>query len=155
MSFEISTGVRNAQLIAMAAEMNGGTLKIYGDPVSAAAADALVPASPNDSIGSATLLCTISNAGAGTGINFEAAPVAGIIAKLSSEEWYGANAASGYASFYRFSAIGDAGGASTTLTRLQGTVDVLNCDLSVASKYLTIAEEQRVDTYYVGMPESA
>jgi hypothetical protein len=159
MAFKISTGLRNFLLGSgddLATAFNGDMLiKIYGDPTSAEAADALVPTSPNDSIGTATLLCTISNAGAGTSLNFEVTPVSGVLAKSSTEEWYGTNVASGYASFYRAASMSDTGASSTTAKRMQGTVDVLNCDLIVASKYLTISQEQRVDNFYVGMPESA
>ncbi len=157
MAFKVSTGTRNHILATedVASAINGNVIKIYGDPVSAAAADALVPASANDSVSGATLLCTISVDGGGTGINMETVPVDGILSKATAEAWYGTNVASGYASFYRLSAAADTGALSTTEKRMQGTVDILNCDLIVASKYLTIAEEQRVDTYYVGMPEGA
>jgi hypothetical protein len=135
-----------------AAGVNGGLIKIYGSPTSQAAADALIPATADAALGSATLLCTISVDGDGTGLNMDTTPVAGILAKATGESWLGDNVASGYASFYRFAPIADDGTLSTTAKRCQGSVGILGTDLIIASSYMTLGQEQRIDSYVVGMP---
>lgn len=151
---KISTGLQNHLLVTgdLEAAMNGGVIRMYGSPTSQAAADALIPATADAAIGSATLLCTISNNGAGTGINLDTVAANGVIGKATAETWLGTMAATGYFSFYRFSAIADAGGLSTSEKRIQGTVGTVGKDLIVANAYKAISEEQRVDQYYLGMP---
>ena len=100
-------------------------------------------------------MVTISNNGAGTGINFEATPASGILSKATAETWLGTLVASGDYSFYRFSSLADTGIESTTEKRVQGTIGVLNEDLLVSSISKTIGTEQRIDSYYIGMPASA
>jgi hypothetical protein len=154
MSLMISTGLRNHLLDtgSFIAAADGMLLHIYGSPTSQAAANALIPSSADDAVGSATLLCTVSVSGAGTGLGFETTAVSGVIAKDSAESWYGENLASGYASFYRLTEAADDGSASTTTMRAQGTVGTVGTDLIIANAYMTIGEEQRVDSYVVGLP---
>ena len=145
--FKISTGLRNHLLTggALSAGLGGGVIRMYSGTE---------PATADASIGTATLMVTISNNGAGTGISFEAAPVAGILSKLSTETWLGTLVANGTYSFYRFSAIADTGAESTTEKRVQGTIGILNEDLIVASLTKVATDEQRIDSYAIGMPAS-
>ena len=154
MAFKLSTGMRNHLMATddFAAGINGGLIKIYGSPTSQAAADALIPATADAALGSATLLVTISVSGGGTGLNMDTTPSSGVLTKASAEAWYGTIAASGYASFYRFAATADDGTLSTTAKRCQGTVGILGTDLIVASAYLTLGQEQRIDSYAIGIP---
>lgn len=148
MAFLVSTALRNALLATAGLDdsLNGGVIRMY---------TGTVPATADASIGTATLKCTISLNDTGVGINFEATPVSGVLAKSSSEVWLGTVVAAGDYSFYRFSSLTDDGSESTTEKRLQGTIGVLNADLLVADLAKAIGEEQRIDTFYVGMPASA
>jgi hypothetical protein len=154
MAFKLSTGMRNHLMATddFAAGVNGGLIKIYGSPTSQAAADALIPATADAALGSATLLCIVSVSGGGTGLNMDTTPSSGVLTKASAEAWYGTNVASGYSSFYRFAPIADDGTLSTTAKRCQGTVGILGTDLIVASAYLTLGQQQRIDSYAIGIP---
>lgn len=146
--FKISTGLRNHLLASddLAAGLNGGVIRMYSGTE---------PATADAALGAAVLMVTISNNGAGTGINFEVTPASGILSKATAETWLGTLEASGDYSFYRFSSLTDDGLESTTEKRVQGTIGVLNEDLLVSSISKTIGTEQRIDSYYIGMPASA
>lgn len=156
-TFMISTGVQTHLLTTgdLESAVNGLVFKIYGDATSQSAADALIPDSANDAIGSATLLCTVSVDGLGTGVAFDTTPIDGALYKDATETWKGTNVASGYPSFYRLELSTDDGTESTTAIRFQGTVGILPTkDLVVASSYLTTGEEQRIDNYLIGLPKA-
>lgn len=88
------------------------------------------PDEADDSIGTATLLLTLTvSAGAfvagafGNGLEFEDDPLSGEIEKRSTETWQGVAVASGSPGWFRFYANAtDAGGESTVLPRVDGTV---------------------------------
>jgi len=154
MAFKISTGLQTHLLTtgSLKDAVDDLVFKIYGSPTSQAAADALVPDEADDSVSAATLLCIVSVDSLGTGVSFDATPVSGALYKTSSETWTGDNVASGYASFYRLEDYSDDGSASDTAIRGQGSVGTINADLIVASAYLTLGEEQRIDSYAIGLP---
>lgn len=154
MAFKISSAFQTHQLVtgSLLAALDGNVIRIYGSAASQAAANALIPAEADDTIDTALLLVTISVNGAGTGISFEATPVDGALYKTSSETWTGTIEASGYASFYRLGASADVDDATTTDIRAQGTVGTLGKDLLIASAYLTLGDDQRIDNYAVGQP---
>jgi len=151
---KLSTGLQNYLSItgALKTGIDGGVIKIYGSPSSQAAADALIPADPDSGKGSATLLVTISNNGAGTGINMDTTPTDGVLPKASGETWKGTVAASGYASFAFFCTTGDALGSSATEKRLQMTAGVAGKEITLQNAYLTISQEQRIDSGYLRVP---
>jgi len=153
MSFKVSTGLRNYMLGTgpFSTGMSGYLIKIYGSATSQAAADALIPATADTAIGSATLLCTISISGGGTGGTFDA-PTSGIITKAAAETWIGTNAASGYASFYRGVLSSDTGVLSTTEKRVQGSVGTVGKDLIIANAYMTSGVVQPINSYSIGFP---
>lgn len=154
--FEISSGLQKEIALTLISKLNGSVLKIYGDPASQAAADALIPVDAHSALGTATLLCTVSVdgiAGAGGVVHFDPTPLDGVIYKEPTEAWLGTNAASGYASFYRLVKTTDSEAASATDIRVQGNVGVMNKDLIVASAYLTSGQEQRVDSFMIGVPK--
>jgi len=152
-SFKVSTGLRNYRLGtgSFAAGMSGFLIKIYGSPTSQAAADALIPATADAALGSLTLLCTVSVDGGGTGGTF-GTPSAGVIAKAAAEVWKGTNVASGYASCYRGVLSSDTGALSTTERRVQGSVGTVGKDLIIANAYMTIGNEQPINSYSIGDP---
>lgn len=132
--------------------VSGKVFRYYGSPTSQAAADALIPATADAALGSATLLCTVSVGGDGTGVTMETVPDAGVLAKATAESWYGTMVASGYFSFVRLEDSADAGALSTTEERLQFTCGVLGKEIIVSSGYKPISEEQRLDQFYLGIP---
>jgi hypothetical protein len=152
---KVSTGLRNHLLTGgdLESGINGGILRMYGSPTSQSEANALVPATADAAIGSATLLVEISASGLGTGINMDTTPSSGVLAKASGESWRGIHVGSGYFSFARFEAIADAGGLSTTEKRLQLTVGIIDKEIVVSSAYKPLGEEQRIDQFYIGIPE--
>ena len=126
MAFQLSTGARNALAVttSLRGMLTGTVIRIYSGPV---------PASPDDAVGSAVLLCTVSGGGTGAGLEFEAAAQNGAVVKLASQTWSGTNVTNGTATFCRMSAPGDTGSASGTAVRMQGTVGQINADLELSN----------------------
>src|SRR5580765_4924411 len=91
---------------------NLGFIKIYSGAIPATADAAIT----------GTLITTITNNSTATGLTWEAAAVAGVLAKKSTETWSGVNGATATATYYRLIAVGDTGGLSTTEARIQGTI---------------------------------
>jgi len=146
MTLKASTGLRNKLLDtgSLKSIFAGGLIQIYSGTE---------PATADDAIGGGnTLLCTISLNSTGTGINMAAAAAAGVISKLSSEAWSGANAASGTASFYRHVAVGDTAASSTSEPRLQGSIAIAGAELNISSTTLTSGATQTIDYYSVALP---
>ena len=144
MTLKASTGLRNKILDtgSLSSRLNLGFIKIYsGSPP--ATADAAV---------TGTLLCTISNASGGTGLTFESAAVAGVLAKKSSETWSGVNAAGGSAGYYRHVAVGDTGASSSTEERVQGSIAVAGADMNLTNTTLSNGATQTVDYYTLTLP---
>ena len=149
-----STGMRN-HILATGSIKNafdGMVIRLYGSPTSQAAADALVPAGADDDVSAATLLGTISLSGGGSGVNLDSTPTNGVLSKAPAETWTGTLVASGYFSFARISGTGDTGALSTTEKRFQLTVGTLNKEFIVAAAYKSASEEQRMDSFYIGVP---
>ena len=152
---KVSTGLRNHLLVTGSAKaaLDGKVIRLYGSPTSVAAAEALVPATADAGIGTATLLATISVGGVvGAGVTFDTTATSGVLAKASAEEWKGALVTSGYFSFCRIMATDDTDAESTTAIRAQLTVGVLGKEVIVSSANKTTGDEQRLDQFYVGIP---
>lgn len=144
MAIKLSTGLRGKLMDtgSLKTIMAGGLIRIYSG-VAPADADAAV---------TGTLLCTVSNNSTGTGINFDAAAVAGVISKAAAETWSGANAATGTATYFRHVAAGDDGTLSTTQARIQGTISTVGADLNLSSVALVSGATQTIDYYSVTIP---
>lgn len=129
MAFKLSTGLRAGLAVTgpLRTLLNGSTIKIYAGSV---------PATADDAVGAATLLCTVSVDGDGTGITFESTAADGVLVKTAAETWIGTNVADGTAAFFRISPPSDTGAASTTVVRLQGTVGVVGADMELAAAEL-------------------
>jgi len=132
--------------------INGKVIKIYGSTVSLAEALTFVPATAGASIGSATLLCTVSLNGAGTGVNLATTSSSGVIAKASAEVWQGDYVATGYPSFARIVDAADAGGVATTEKRLQLTVGTVGKEMIISTALKTLGDTQRIDAAFFGVP---
>lgn len=144
MSVKPSTGLRTGMLStgSFKSIMDGSKLKIYAGAV---------PASSDDALGAAVLLNTISNASGATGLTFAAA-VAGVIAKTPAEVWSGNNVAGGVATFYRLETAADTQAASTTESRVQGTVGVAGADLNISNTTLVNGAPQVIDYFTYALP---
>lgn len=120
------------------AALAGTVLRIYGGAA---------PASADESIGSAVLLCTISVDGDGTGVTLDAAASGGVIAKNPSEVWTGDVTTSGTAAFFRMELASDAGAFSTSAVRMQGTVGLVGADLNFSSVILLVGDARRINYF--------
>jgi hypothetical protein len=88
MAVQLSSGLRDHMLVtgSFKSALDGGVLRIYAGTV---------PATADADISGNTLLCTISNNAAGTGINFETTVAAGVLTKAAAEVWRGQIVANG------------------------------------------------------------
>lgn len=144
MSAKYSVGLRNGLAVtgSLKSLLDGCFIRLYaGTP----------PASPNDAIGAATLLSEISNGGVGG--TFEGVASDGTLVKSTSEVWTGVNVASGTASFFRVVKAGDAGDASTSAVRVQGSVGVAGADMNMTNPTLVSGAPQNFDYFFITMPE--
>lgn len=145
MALKTSTGLRNGVLSggSLKSLLNGGRINIYaGTP----------PATADDAVGGATLLCAITLNSTGDGINFDTAAAGGVLQKAPGEAWSGANVTGGVAAWYRHVAAGDGGTLSTTAPRVQGLVGVAGADLNLSSVSLTTGATQTIDYYSLAWP---
>ncbi len=145
MGMKISTGLAKAMLDtgSLKTNLTGMKLKIYAGTE---------PATADSSLGSAVLLCTVSDAGGAGALSFEASAIANVISKSSSQTWSGTNAASGTASFCRLVLPSDTGGSSSTEVRVQGDVGVAGKFLNLSSVALTSGAVLTVDSLSITMP---
>lgn len=148
MPVSASTGLRNAVLTSGSLKSimeasNGMELLLYGGTP---------PADANAAIGSATLLCRITDNDTGAGLEFESAAIGGVLTKDESQVWSGEVLASGTAAFYRLVADGDDGEASTTQPRLQGSVGIAGADLNLSSVSLVESALQPINFFNVVLP---
>ena len=141
MTTSISPGLQGQLLNAGGFKevMDGAEFRVYAG---------LVPAAAGDSIGAATLLCTIKNGA--SGVTFDDA-TPGVLLKPAAETWQGTNAASGTPSFYRLVKSADTGGASTTDPRVQGSVGVVGADLNISAGTLVSGAPQSISYYAVSL----
>lgn len=142
----ISTGLRNHLMTAGSFKggLDGSVINIYSGSA---------PGSPDDAVPSAaTLLCTVSVNGDGTGVTFEASATPGLLLKAAAEQWQGANSATDTATWFRLVKVADDGSASTTALRLQGTVALNGADLNLTTTALVSGATQTVDYFSVLMP---
>jgi hypothetical protein len=145
MTYHVSTGLRNKLLdtAPLKTILNLGFINIYGGTV---------PATADDAIGSATLLCVVSNNSTGTGLTMASAASAGTLPKNSGEVWSGVNVATATATFYRHVAVGDTGASSSTEARVQGSVGTVGAEMNLSSVNLTNGATQTIDYYSIALP---
>jgi len=148
MALHASTGLRNKLLDtgSLKTTMALGFIHIYSGTAPTDADSAI------GSVGTNTLLCTISVDGLGTGLTMDTAAATGVLAKAPAEVWKGTNLASGTASFYRHVAANDTGTLSTTEARLQGDIAVVNAEMNFTNVVLTNGAAQLLDYYSVAFP---
>ena len=155
----VSTGLRDYMNItgSLKAGLDGGVIKIYGAVASSAAAVSAIPSDADAAFdeNSAVLLATISEDGLGTGISFHTVSTSGVLPKDTTEVWEGDYVLTGYPSFARFQSIADDGSASTTNRRVQLTVGILNKEITISTAQKTLGDTQRLDSFFLGMPEGS
>ena len=144
MAIKTSTGLRNAMLATGSAKaaLDGGRINIYAGAA---------PATADDAVSGATLLCAITLNSTGTGILFDTAAVNGVLAKKPSETWSGAIASTGTAAWYRHVAAADDGTLSTTAPRLQGTVALIGADLNIDPSFVS-GQTKVIEHYVIALP---
>ena len=145
MAIKASTGLRNTMLGSgsLKSALDGGRINIYaGSP----------PASADDAVGGATLLCSVTLNSTATGIDMDTAASAGVLSKAPGQVWSGVNVASGTATWYRHVGPDDDGSFSTTAPRLQGDVALSGADLNISNTSLTSGATQTIDFYSVALP---
>jgi hypothetical protein len=147
-----STGLRNGFLNATGIKeaMADGIIRIYtgAQPITA------------DSAAIGTLLVEVTvNAGAWAagsptnGLEFDA-PVSGVLAKAAAEAWRGNGLAVGVAGWFRFYANPvDAGGASTTLARIDGSVGRSSADLNLSNTNIEVGVPNTIDVFQISVDQ--
>lgn len=144
MAFKYSTGFKNAVLDtgSVKGTFDGGLIKLYSAPTS-------VPTSADDALpGDSVLLNTYTvNDDGATGLTLDTAAADGVIEKTASESWQGTAVANGTAAFFRYEQSGDAGAASTTAQRIQGTVGSGGADMFLASTTITSGQLYNLDYF--------
>ena len=144
MAIKNSTGLRNAMLATGSAKaaLDGGRINIYAGAA---------PATADDAVGGATLLCAITLNSTGTGILFDTAAVNGVLAKKPSETWSGSIVATGTATWYRHVAAADNGTLSTTAPRIQGTIALIGADLNIDPNFIS-GQTKVIEHYVIALP---
>lgn len=143
----LSTGLKNYILDtgALKGAMDNGLIYIFSGVTPQNADVAL-------DVNNHTLLCTISNNGGGTGVNFATSAVAGVLQKESTEVWKGTVAVTGTAMFYRHVVVGDdPTTGSTTAYRIQGEVGTVGKEMNLADVNLTQSAEQELKYYAMAL----
>jgi len=150
MAVRFSTGLRDAMLgsIGLDAAFTNGVIYIYSGAQPATA----------DSAAAGTLLGVVTvdalafvHGAATNGLNFDA-PVAGTIAKAVSENWKFNGITAGTAGWFRFAGNpNDDGSASTTLSRIDGTVAKTGGDMTLSNTAIVVAAPNTVDVFQLTM----
>lgn len=129
--------------------LQNGVIKIYSGSQPATA----------DTAASGTHLLTITvSSGSFTpgtetnGLEFDAS-ASGEIEKASAETWSGVGLADGTAGWFRFYANAtDAGGASTTLPRIDGSISTSGADLNMSSTSIVTDASYTIDSFKFTFP---
>ncbi|WP_313281621.1 hypothetical protein [Delftia tsuruhatensis] len=150
MTTKASTGLRNHMLAtgSLKAALDGGFLELYGCP------EVSIPATADAALDPAVhkLLARIYSDGTSAGLTLALAAADGFIEKLASQAWSGTVIETGTARFFRFTAAGDTGAASTTQPRLQGTIARAGADLNITSVDLAVGAPQAVNFFSIALP---
>lgn len=142
-----STGMRVALATTLSVKeaLDGGFVRLYTGTVPASA-DAALP-------GDAVLINEISAGGTGTAVTFEDNAPSGVLVKRVSENWTGNNLVAGTPTFFRYVKAGDAGDASASAIRFQGSVGGPGADLIISSLPLAANAPQTFNLFRLAIPE--
>jgi hypothetical protein len=131
--------------------LNDGIIYVYTGP-QPANADAAIQ-------GTLLLRVTVNNgawaAGSPTnGLGFDA-PVSGVLSKAAAEVWRGLGIVDGTAGWFRFCGnAADAGGSSTTLPRIDGTVAISGGDMNLSAISIVTGVPSTCDVFTLTLPAS-
>ena len=145
MSLKLSTGLANTMLAGSSFRdaLNGMVMRVYGGDE---------PATADASIGSATLLVTITDGGLGGALEFEANAVSAVLSKSSSQAWQGTGVADGTATFCRLLLPADTDTSSSIVVRLQGDAGLAGRFLNLTSTAISTGAIQRVGALSIAQP---
>ena len=147
-----STGLRNGILNSTGIKeaMADGILRIYSGAQ---------PASADTAVSGTLLLEVTVDGGAFTsgvatnGLEFDA-PTNGVLAKAVAETWRGNGLAIGVAGWFRFFANPvDAGGSSTALPRIDGSVGRSAADLNLSNVNIAVGVPNTIDVFQISMDQ--
>lgn len=146
MAIKLSTGFRQGIAITGSLKelLDNGLIRIYSGAV---------PASADAALGAATLLNEISAGGTGTPVTWEETAPGGVLSKSAAENWTGNNLAGGTPTFFRYVLSADAGDASTTAVRIQGTAGPLGSDMYISTLPLVSGAPQSFSLFQLAIPE--
>ena len=151
MTIRLSTGLRN--LLASSAGFSGafanGVIYIYSGTQ---------PTTP-DAAATGTLLGVVTANGlpfafgaTTNGLNFDA-PIGGVVSKNAAVPWCYTGLASGTAGWFRL--MGNASdnlGASTTLSRMDGSLSTTGADLNMSNTSLAVGTPGTIDVFQFTIP---
>lgn len=154
MSIRLSTGLRNAMLndSGLKETMADGIIEIYSGAQ---------PADADSPVQGTKLMEITVDAGAFTagnaanGLEF-GAPSSGTVAKAAAETWRGVGLADGVAGWFRMKGnASDAGGSSTTLPRIDGSIAKTGGDMSISNVNIVTGQPNTVDVFQFTLPSGA
>lgn len=142
---KVSTGLRDAMMAtgSFKSVMDNCVMRLYSGTV---------PATADAALGSAALVCPVTDDATAGGLDFGSAAVDGVLSKDAAQIWRGLNVATATPTFYRLETSVDDGTASTTQSRVQGTVGLAGADLNLSSTALISGASQSIDFYSVALP---
>lgn len=145
---QLSTGLRDSIMTVgpFTTSLTNCIMNFYSGTPPVSADSAL----PSDAV----LLCTISDAGGGGGLHWEALSAGGVLAKSSSQVWRGTCVATGGATWWSMQLASDDGSATTTGHRMQGTLAVIGADINLSNVNLVAGAVQTLDYFVVALPAS-
>ena len=146
MTVKLSTGLRQGIAItdSLKSLLDNGFVRIYSGAV---------PPSADAALGSAVLMNEISAGGTGTPVTWEATAPGGVMSKAVSENWTGNIIAGGTPTFFRYVLSGDAGDASTSAVRIQGTAGALGSDMFISELPMVTSAPQSFSLFQIAIPE--
>lgn len=111
------------------------------------------PAFPDD-VPNGTRLVTLYSNGSSAGLEWDA-PVAGVMQKAAAETWSGTVLANGTAGWFRIREATDPGtAASTTFTRVDGSIATSGADMNLGSLTLTVGAPFQLTSAQLTLPRA-
>lgn len=146
MTVKLSTGCRQGIAItnSLKALLDNGFVRIYSGAI---------PASADAALGGATLMNEISAGGGGTPVTWESTAPGGVLSKKVSENWTGNIIVGGTPTFFRYVLAADAGDASSSAVRIQGTAGPLGSDMFISELPMVATAPQSFSLFQIAIPE--
>lgn len=80
--------------------------------------------------------------------------VGGVLAKLAGQVWSGLGLANGTAGYWRYHSNADTGGASTTFSRIDGSIGTSGADMIMANTTISLGGTTTIDTVAITLPKA-